>query len=346
MSSVPALRMANSISLASTLLLGILTVPTGTLAQSTLPSVDTQNAIRELTIQKPSVNDRTNFREYKIDVEKLPPLAKERLNMDNQGNATTPLMVPNTLILQFQPNASKESIETLLKKHGLTVVEAFPNLGAVKVEGNLSRYFAPLLSDRNANDTLLRGANNLIADFRTEPIIRSVTPDMVLRAKSEGADARNLMKAMDIGRLVNAEGTETVDWGISNIEADKLWTMPGAQDGALFGVMDVGFARHEDIIFLEPANAETEDHGNHVAAIACGRHGNGKGIKGVIPNCFVRARTGNVFFRSAGTNPMLDFLVIFSQVLASLDRFLGQYDDVKVINLSMGYNWRSNFGVN
>ena len=71
-----------------------------------------------------------------------------------------------------------------------------------------------------------------------------------------------------------------------------------------------------------------------------------KGVRGVIPNCFVRARTGDVFFRSAGGNPTLGFLVVFSQILASFDRFLGEYSDIKVVNLSMGYNWRSNFGIN
>ena len=75
--------------------------------------------------------------------------------------------------------------------------------------------------------------------------------------------------------------TEMTNWGIADIEADQLWDMPGARDGVLFGVMDVGFARHEDLTFLElPPDIDVDNHGNHVAAIACGRHDNGRGVRG------------------------------------------------------------------
>lgn len=85
--------------------------------------------------------------------------------------------------------------------------------------------------------------------------------------------------------------------------------MPGADDGVLFGVMDVGFARHEDLVFLElPSDTDVDDHGNHVAAIACGVHDNEVGIKGVLQNCLVRARSGDVFFNSAEGGEVLNFL--------------------------------------
>ena len=42
----------------------------------------------------------------------------------------------------------------------------------------------------------------------------------------------------------------------------------------------------------------------------------------------------------------MKFFVIFSQILSTFNQFVGQYDDIHVINLSMGYNWRPNFGVN
>src|SRR4029077_13813728 len=153
--------------------------------------------------------------------------------------------------------------------------------------------------------------------------------------------------ASDVGEIVSADGKIVADWGVANIEADRLWGLPGAQDGALFGVMDVGFARHEALTFLElPKSIETDDHGNHVAGIACGKPANGRGVHGVLPNCFVRAHAADVFFKSVEGGQVARFFVTFSQVLTTLNRFVDQYDDLKVINVSMGYNWKSNFGIN
>jgi len=314
-----------------------------------LPSIETQNAIKGLSVDPlPRRTQSVPLREYKIDKDQLPAGSAGRLKLDDQGNASTPLLVPNTVVLQFEPTASKADIDDLLRKRGLTVVDTYPALGAVKAEGDLSKYFAPTLNDRTANDALLRGLTRVIDDFKSEPIVRSATPDVVLTTKAEPPLIANLIKAADVAPITIAAGeTEKLDWGIEDIEADKLWTLDGAFDGALFGVMDVGFLRHEDITFLELAGGiEVDDHGNHVAGIACARHGNGKGVRGVIPNCFVRAKTADVFFTSAGGNPTLGFLVVFSQILATFDRFLSEYTDLKVINLSMGYNWRSNFGIN
>jgi subtilisin family serine protease len=140
---------------------------------------------------------------------------------------------------------------------------------------------------------------------------------------------------------------ETLDWGIEDIEADELWTMDGAMDGAIVGVMDAGFNRHEELTFIGfPSINEPDDHGNHVAAILCGRHDNGRGVRGVLPRCMVRARIGDVFFRSIEGGGVTQFMALFSQILGSLDRFVDSHADVETFNVSLGYNWRSNFGIN
>jgi hypothetical protein len=71
------------------------------------------------------------------------------------------------MVLQFVPNASKETIDSLLTRRDLKVIDTFPKLGAVKVEVNLNRYFTTDVSDNSANDTLLRGVNKAIEDFGT-----------------------------------------------------------------------------------------------------------------------------------------------------------------------------------
>src|SRR5258705_1269771 len=131
-----------------------------TLAQSpsrtTLPSSETLNAIQLLTIEPRSrprggAPLRPEFREFRVDPENLPPASKERVKVNSQGEATVPLLVPNTMVIQFQPTASKESIDDLLKNRKLRVIETFPKLGAVKLEADLTKYFGPALSDMNAN---------------------------------------------------------------------------------------------------------------------------------------------------------------------------------------------------
>lgn len=77
---------------------------------------------------------------------------------------------------------------------------------------------------------------------------------------------------------VNFLTEEQIDWGIDNIKVRDLWgrDLPFAPR---VGVIDVGFAMHEDLAFGRPLNGPSNDHGNHVAGIICAKH-NGKGIAG------------------------------------------------------------------
>lgn len=320
---------------------------------STLPSQETQRAIEDLPATEKDWNSGKDIeiRHFKISPEEIPPLSREKVTLDNNGQANIPFTVPNTMILQFEPEASYEQIENFLKTRNLVVIKKFPRIGAIQIEADLTPYFQSNIGDNNANQSLLRGLTTAIEDFQKDPLIRSATPDLFLRDQVQqfvgDISITNLMVPSDIVVATGINSNENTDWGIADIEADQLWDMPGAADGVLFGVMDVGFAKHEDLTFIEfPSDIEPADHGNHVAAIGCGRHGNGRGIRGVLPNCFVRARSGDVFFTSAEGGQVLSFLVLFSQILATLERFVDTHDDVHTFNVSLGYNWRSNFGIN
>ena len=76
------------------------------------------------------------------------------------------------MILQFQPNASKDAIDKLVKDRNLVVVETYPKLGAIMVDTDLTKYFAPSLSDTSSNQAFLRGVDAAIKDFKKEPIVR------------------------------------------------------------------------------------------------------------------------------------------------------------------------------
>src|SRR5208282_4315800 len=167
--------------------------------------------------------------------------------------------------------------------------------------------------------------------------------DVLLRTQ---AKITNFMVPTDV---VDGSGVSTkiTDWGLKDIQADQLWSMDGAHDGVIFGVMDVGFGKHEDLVFLGLSDsAPVEDHGTHVSGIACGSHLNPRGVRGVLPSCFVRAQYGDVFFKSTQGGEVTNLMVLFSQILGSLSTFVDSYDDVSTFNISLGYNWVANFGIN
>lgn len=262
----------------------------------------------------------------------------------NDNKASVPFVVPNSVVIQFTPETTPAEVEAYLKDKNLRVIKTFPTIGAVQVETDLSPYFAPALSDNGPNDAVIRGITTTIQEFKKDTRVQSVSPDVFLSDKSNH-DAISIENMLHPSDVTTAVQDEAMDWGITDIEADKLWSLPGASDGAILGIMDVGFARHDDLTFLEfPRDAAPDNHGNHVAGICCGRH-NGKGIKGVLPNCHVRAKSGDVFFMSAEGTQITSFFVLFSQILGTLNTFIDSHDDVSTFNVSLGYNWRSNFGI-
>ena len=131
--------------------------------------------------------EKLQFREYSVDPENLPAHVKDNLVLNDQASASSPRMVPNAMILQFQPNTSKDAIDKLVKDRNFVVVETYPKLGAIKVDTDLGKYFTPNLSDTSSNQAFLRGVGAAIKDFKNEPIVRSATPDVVLRSQAEQA---------------------------------------------------------------------------------------------------------------------------------------------------------------
>lgn len=312
------------------------------------PSIKLQSTLQqlnsEITRSPVGVNpdDSDQYGKFIVDRENLSSEDRGKLTFDNDGKAEVPFLVPDTMIIRFDPQLSREQIDLLIQEYGFEVVQIYDKLGSMQVRTDLSEFFRPNLTDNSANDVILRGTVAAIEKFQNDPRIISAAPDLLLRDQ----DVRNLLKPADIVTSGAIAANEEADWGLADIEADQLWNLPHARDGAIFGVMDAGFNRHEDLVFLElPENHSIDSHGNHVAGIACGKH-NGVGAKGVIPNCFVRPRSGIFFAVDSDSGNVLEFIVRFSQILNELNKFVGQFDDIKAYNVSLGYNWRSNFGIN
>ncbi|WP_420404754.1 S8 family peptidase [Nisaea sp.] len=317
---------------------------------SILPSQETQSALERLSTQQSEktsleIYEKQDLKSFKVPPDKLDDPWSVKGSETASTNATedVPIAVPNSMLLMLEPNTTSSEIQALLKKFNASVVKTFPSLGSVLVETDLSHYFATRLGDNHANDALLRGLTSSAEAFAADPRVKSATPDLLLRDKR----VTNLLTPADVVLANPGATSEIVDWGMGDVEADRIWSMPGALDGAVIGVMDAGFNRHEDLVFMGiPRATPINDHGNHVAGIACARHNNSKGIKGVVPNCFIRPRSGEFFVDDATGGNVVRFLVRFSEILRSLLQFVESQDDVKVFNLSLGYNWGPNFGIN
>ena len=323
-----------------------------------LPSEETRNAIDALesTTQTERPDHKPELWYFNVNPTLLPAPSRKILTFGRDQSVKLPFVAPNTMILQFESDVSEEQILDYLRGHKFSVVRKFPKIGAVQIETDLSPYFQIKVTDRDVNEALLRGLVQATEDFQRDPRIRSASPDLLLRNQNHHEPnqhklPKNLLNPVNVHVRNSRNTKETVDWGIIDIEANDLWDLPGASDGVLFGAVDVGFARHEDIVFLElPSDTDIDDHGNHVVGIACAQH-NGTGIRGVLPNCFVRAQSSDVFFKSIEGGSELyarvfRFSVLFSQILITLRQFVDSQDDVRTLNVSLGYNWRSNFGIN
>jgi subtilisin family serine protease len=153
-----------------------------------------------------------------------------------------------------------------------------------------------------------------------------------------------------LNKEVGQDGFEKDDWGLSDIGATGVWNIVERDKiklpGVVVGVIDVGFYDHEDLSFLHPTSGMAiDDHGNHVAGILCAKH-NGLGVRGVLPDCLVVARSGDFLpIASEGVDED-QFMLVFSQILMAMDKFVTERDEVAVFNASLGYNWKDNFDLN
>jgi hypothetical protein len=143
--------------------------------------------------------------------------------------------------------------------------------------------------------------------------------------------------------------SEFLDWGLEDIGVVGFW--PDLDGPFLVGVIDVGFDGHEDLDFTPglPGQLSKHDHGNHVLGIMCARHNN-VGVKGVLPNCSARVSSGAFLLsalspRESQRDQVSGFSVLFSELVATTLDFMVAQPDVKTINLSLGFNWMPNFGV-
>lgn len=258
-----------------------------------------------------------------------------------------PTFVPGAVILEIEPGASAEAIQSYLKKNNLQAIEIYDTIGQIKAAYDFSEYFKddgnPLTPPKTESEKIL-GVINGLEGLKQDGVVSNATPDAFI-GKFEAIYGEANVEMPDIAAADTL--AEVEDWGLTDVEAAAGWARQTGNSGIVVGVLDTGFAPHEDISFLAvpPAEVPVSDHGNHVAGIMCARH-NGVGVKGVLKDCLVAKKTASFDPVSADVDPILHFYTRFSQISSTFNEFIPEAEGPRVFNVSLGYNWRGNFDIN
>lgn len=129
------------------------------------------------------------------------------------------------------------------------------------------------------------------------------------------------------------------NWGLEKVRAPQLWNLRNhaAQSGtpAWTGVLDVGFAPHDDLVY--EGGTRVRDHGTHVVGILAAVH-DSLGVAGANP-----LGAGSVVARSSrfasGSSVFLNRISWGALVSDDLRALILDPHGVRVINVSLGYNW-------
>jgi subtilisin family serine protease len=255
----------------------------------------------------------------------------------------------NRILLQFRPEATPTQIEALFQANSLTEARdsRVPEIGLFVVR---TADASPASPGADAEVGALKEA---VRKLRRESIVRSAAPNILV-----GATQLPSVPHDCLGRSADPDyqGYFFCDWrqGAGSPEAagrdgnywQKLDRLPAAWNfnnairargdtAVRVGVLDVGFAAHEDLEFEEAGFSPRRpaDHGNHVTGII-GAKFNKIGTDGTTP--FARITVCTSIMRS-GETPLA--YVIISDLAATLVELIKSVPGLKVINCSVGYQW-------
>lgn len=235
----------------------------------------------------------------------------------------------NTLLLAFAPDVTVGDANALLTEIGATIVGGIPG-----VEGEAAGIVVLRvpITDHAAMSAL-------IATLEQDPRVLHVVQDALLETTA----------------IPMANDGDPTDWtwqltptggnyGLELIRVPQMWNLNAALTKAdastPSGVLDTGFADpHEDLAYdVNYTPGTVSDHGTHVAGTVAAVFDNGVGVDGVNPfaDLVVRARDASLF----ATGTVLEVRTSFGEAhLTGLFDLIHDRRDVRVINISLGYNW-------
>jgi hypothetical protein len=254
-----------------------------------------------------------------------------------------PLRSANELVILLDPALTGPQIEAALKEHNLVLIDAAPQIGSVTVDASARLGSAAVPSSASSVEGISVSALSVLArKIAEDKRFITVTANTIVSPFG----IRSAIDPIPAGPSPGA-AAEQIDWGIADGKFDKYWG--AAVRPFIVGVIDVGFAEHEDLATRDGLKtvAPSDNHGNHVAGIMCAKH-NGIGTKGALKDCVTVISAGHFLLvgdNQPQGNGISPFKTRFSEYLATVLEFMEANADVKILNLSLGYNWMPNFGL-
>ncbi|HEX6250631.1 MAG TPA: S8 family serine peptidase [Gemmatimonadaceae bacterium] len=220
----------------------------------------------------------------------------------------------NTFLVTIDPNATVGEVNAVLEEVEATIAGGIP--GVPGQAGGILILRAPITSHAQME--------TLLTSVRAQGPVLRATQDVLL-----GTTALTKPNGGTPPWTWNLQATGD-NWGLEASRVPQMWNLNAAvrKSGATttVGVIDAGFAPHDDLAYDANATpAIQSSHGTHVAGTIAATVDNGKGVDGVSP--FARlAVWGNL-------------ALSWAQITTAIDSLIRARPDIRVINMSVGYNW-------
>jgi subtilisin family serine protease len=282
------------------------------------------------------------------------------------------------IILQLKPGTSPETVDKLLsrlqEKYGVQIIDSVPAIGVVilKVKPREDTSSVTLGDDilnsipRTERESALQSSKiaELLVPLREEPEIATASQNTLIglsvlppSSSAHGFDNRRRVYAWDWGDQsdTNTPSSQKLDgnWGLKYANFPSAWNFRqsvirrnGNDPQILIGIIDAGFGPHTNlrVELSSISQASANDHGYHVCGIIGASWNAPLGIDGCTPDCHIIGATLQTIPTSGNTRmPLIMFPI--TDLLAMVTKFVLEYPTVKVINLSLGYNWTANENV-
>ena len=240
------------------------------------------------------------------------------------------LVQRNTILVRFHESTPVDEIERTLNRYGLV-----PRSGIA----DLFLFFTDITPPINADTPALEAAilRRMIETVASEPSVRSATPNVLLEP-AELPRVGSLEMVSDCWSWHRAcPGTD----GLKLAKFPQAWNFVDGirrrgSTSIEVGVLDAGFAQHDDLPFASICSAASSDHGNHVLGTISAGWDNQKGIDG-----------GSPFVHTVACAPSIAAAVVdeetakaaFSSIIKGFESLLSRNPQPRVINVSLEYGW-------
>lgn len=263
------------------------------------------------------------------------------------------------ILVQLKPKATAAAIRNLLKKHHLTLRGGTPEIGllVVEVERKKTAAKAPVVAAMAQDPSALVGQlNQTIRALKKEPLVREAAPNVLLgptivpkpsSCKGKDEDGATYFWDWSVGPNSAAANKRDGNYGQKMVRFPAAWNLSDAMKkrktpNVEVGVLDVGFNQHANLKFT-PSRVTPpliRNHGNHVMGIIGATWNMAAGLNGCTPFANLTACTGAEISSPKGGTPAI-FLAL-SDIIATFTEFIRTTPDLKVVNISLGYNWVAN----